>query len=193
MITGEQLIPFTHHQSHHLTMHLVNSSYAQPPPMGGEPGQSFEAVVGAHATIRQLIMSHLKEDKSTHALRRVSRAMRAAVDDTITTVACDLDGPRFETEMATVFPAASKLCVSWPDDTEDPEEPQVFYILLEHIMATSPALVTKLLALRLSLGTFEADGDITNAVARFLSRYVGKSVVVANLRQTIACAASHIP
>jgi hypothetical protein len=150
----------------------------------------FAHVFGSHATIRQLVLSHLtKEDAD--AVRQVSRDARAAVNDNVKTVKCHLDAPRSRTELAAVFPQANRLHVvvqtaSYDDDDgddddgdddDDQDSEEDVCDLLESILATSPALVTKLQALKLSLGYIgfdddDADDDSTTeaAVACFLPR-----------------------
>jgi hypothetical protein len=126
----------------------------------------FTHALGAHATIRQLVLGHLdKEEADT--LRQVSQATRSAVNRNVTTIVCDMQAPRFETELATVFPAADKLHVVLM--RELPLTDMHLCIFLEYISATSPALLTKLQALTLDLGMKSCD-EIRAAVARFLSR-----------------------
>jgi hypothetical protein len=96
-------------------------------------------------------------------------------------VACDLKAPRFEADLVTVFPAATSLRVSGPDRYGAELD---FCVLLEYILATSPALVTKLLALKLSLGFIHSFEDITPAVAGFLARY-------AQIRKADSCCDTH--
>jgi hypothetical protein len=149
------------------------------PAVGRDAMQPLEAMFAEHAAVRQLIMSHLGcRSLNAHALRQVSRAIRVAVNHDVSTVACDLTAPRFEADVVTVFPAATKLRISGPDrygaEISGPDRYGAeldVCILLEYILATSPALVTKLVALTLSLGVICSFKDVAPAVADFLSRY----------------------
>jgi hypothetical protein len=147
----------------HATMNHVDSAPQRA--VGRDAVQSFEYIFGSYSTVRQLIM---KYGNNSHALRQVSRALQAALNHDVSTIACDLTAPRFEADMVTVFPAANKLRVSGAYRYEAELD---VCILLEYILATSPALVTKLLALRLSLGIIHSFEDIIPAVAGFLARY----------------------
>jgi hypothetical protein len=152
------------------------------PSAGLESLCCFEYLIGAHATIRQLVLSHSTKAQGD-ALRQVSRGLRAAVNTNVETVILELNAPRCDTELAEVFPEANRLRVVIPnpgDRTSGPGRrhvglPQLtselsVSALLEHVWATSPALVTKVQALTLSLGTISSVDDITAAVADFLSR-----------------------
>jgi hypothetical protein len=86
------------------------------------------------------------------------------------------DGARIKSRLDTVFPAAAKLFVSWPDLRNIGERA---VCLLKHLLPTTPALVTKLLALRLSLGIVASSQAIAPAVAGFLSRYGGNTAATA--------------
>jgi hypothetical protein len=95
--------------------------------------------------------------------------MRAAVNHTVSTVVCDLNGPRFENEVETAFPTANKLHISW-NSWEATSAPD-FCLMLKNVLATSPGLVTKLVDLRLSVRIASIE-DIAPAIASFLSRCV---------------------
>jgi hypothetical protein len=127
---------------------------------------SFSSICETHATVRQLILSHLERGQ-TKALRGVNQAMRAIMNENTSTIECHLHAPRFETELATVFPAATKFQVCMHSDSI-PELDAC--VLLEYIPSTSPVLLTKLLALSLSLGTIDEGKDITPAIAGLFSR-----------------------
>jgi hypothetical protein len=127
----------------------------------------FAKVCETNDAIFQLMISQMPPGASRR-LRQVNRAMRAAVNRTVTTVTCSLTGPRFEGELATSFPQADRLDVIF-DGSEDVTHVDVS-LFLDYIPATSPALVSRLVALDMDLGSAASDQDIAAAVASFLSR-----------------------
>jgi hypothetical protein len=149
------------------TMYVAGSS--APPAAGRDAGQGFACIFGSHATVRQLITSHLKK-KEKNYLRGVSSVTRAAVNQNVNTVQCAEHNPRFDKELAKVFPAATNLCVSM-NHAGGLAKGLDASVLLEYIVGTSPALVTKLQMFSLSLGTIGSFEDVTPAVAGFLARY----------------------
>jgi hypothetical protein len=133
----------------------------------------FEHIFSAPTPIARIILSRLtKEDAD--ALRQVSRDVRPAVNSNVSTVVCWSNGPRCDTELAVVFPQANTLRIrtdawSWSHPTPELD----ICALLEHILATSPALVTNLQALDVQLGCVRSDhmdDDIEASAAGFLSR-----------------------
>jgi hypothetical protein len=147
------------------TMHLADSSALSP--VGRDCDQCIAYILGTHATIRHLVLSHL-EKVDTETLRGINRAMRAAVNQSVTTIQCGIQAPRCETELAMTFPAATKLRVSMLQLGCSTELDAC--VVLEYVMATSPALLTKVLAVSLGLGIIRSCEDITPTVANFLSR-----------------------
>jgi hypothetical protein len=150
------------------------------PTAGLVPVCCFEYTFSAHATIRQLVLGHLTKEEAD-ALRQVSRGVRTAVNDTVVTVVIEPNAPRSDTDLAQVFPEANMLRVMMQrrsaladllhyDVQQLVTEEDSACTLLEHISATSPALLTKLQALTLTLGTIPSVNQIAAAVAGFLSR-----------------------
>jgi hypothetical protein len=136
----------------------------------------FEYLFCAPATIRQLVLGHLTKE-AVDALRQVSRDVRAAVNENVVTVSIELNGPRSNTDLAEVFPGASRLRVTirpWEEYCVAQhvltKEAAVCTLLERIVLATSPALVTKLQGLTLSLGNIHFVDAIAAAVAGFLSR-----------------------
>jgi hypothetical protein len=127
----------------------------------------FANVCGTHDTILQLMISQMPAGASGR-LRRVNRGMRAAVNRTVTTVVVNMTGPCSENELAASFPQAEKLRVllDSPHEITHVDVSQC----LEYIMSTSPALLSKLVALKMDLGSAGTDQDVTLAMASFLSR-----------------------
>jgi hypothetical protein len=133
---------------------------------GGASVHQLADVFGRHATIRQLILGYLdKEEADT--LRQVSRAVRVAVNHNVTTVRCGLDTPPFEVDLATAFPGADKLRIFMRHGSLAEIDTCV---LLEYISAASPAFVSNLRVLTLSLGKLVSYEEVTQAIATFLSR-----------------------
>jgi hypothetical protein len=145
-------------------MHLASNSGHSSVGRDYVQGFGFAYIFESHATIRKLVLSHLRQGGAA-TLRPVNRAVRAAINLQVSSIKCDVQTPRFESELAVVFPAATKLCVRSATFVE-PDA----CVLLEHILATSPVLLAKLQALELSLGTIDSCEDITPAVSDFLCR-----------------------
>jgi hypothetical protein len=133
---------------------------------GLQPACCFERIFATHATIRQLVLGHLTKEEGG-IVRQVSRAVRAAVNHNVSTVDCELAAPRFETELAEVFPAANRLRVVMQADCFTDDD---VCFLLEYILATTPALLSKLHGVTLILGAISAFEAVAGAVAEFLSR-----------------------
>jgi hypothetical protein len=129
----------------------------------------FAKFCETHETILQLVIRQLPAGASG-CLRQVNRAMRAAVNRTVTTVACNLTGPRFEGELAESFPEADNLRINF-SSSEHITHVDVS-LFLEYILATSPALVSKVVALDLNLGLAATEDAVTASVASFLFRCV---------------------
>jgi hypothetical protein len=135
-------------------------------------------ILTAIPNIRHLLLSCLAK-VDVDALRQISRDVRAAVNDNVSTVKVQLDPPRCHHELAAVFPYANRLHISlyeginwcdaadeWDFDERDPWESLV------DTLATSPALLANLQALKLDLGDERGvDGTVPGrSVARFLTR-----------------------
>jgi hypothetical protein len=128
----------------------------------------FAHVCETHDDMLQLIISHLPPGASG-CLRQVNVSMRAAVNRTVSTVACSLRGARFSSELATTFPRADRLKVDLHSSGDITHTDVRFF--LEYIAATSPALVNRSCALALNLGNAAPSEEIHVAVASFLARY----------------------
>jgi hypothetical protein len=84
--------------------------------------------------------------------------MRAAVNGTVSTVFCSLQGPLVTRDLAATFPRATKLQVDMESAAEvTPADARLF---LEYIPATSPALVENVVALGLDLGSAAPSEEI---------------------------------
>jgi hypothetical protein len=133
---------------------------------GLPPACCFERIFATHGTIRQLVLGHATKEEAD-VLRQVSRAVRSAVNHNVSTVKCELAAPRFETELAAVFPDATRLRVQMEADSFTDVD---VCFLLEYILATTPMLVSKLQGVTLTLGAISAFEEVTGAVQGFLSR-----------------------
>jgi hypothetical protein len=105
------------------------------------------------------------------AMRGVGRALRGAVNRTVSRVVCSVDTLPINVNLATVFPAAYILQLQLHPKVAGgvfgPEDARLFF---KNFMACSPALVEKVHFLQLDMRAVDDAGSTADAVADFLSR-----------------------
>jgi hypothetical protein len=127
-------------------------------------GQYFIDVATNHGVF-QLITKHMPPGGGA-TLRQTNRDLRAAVNSCVSTVACDLSAPRFDRELAGVFPEATTLRLSL-EHSKGLAAADV-WLFFDHILETTPALVERMETITINLGS---NTDCEGAATRFLSRY----------------------
>jgi hypothetical protein len=128
--------------------------------------QCFEQLASTHAAAFKLVVEHLPKNGAAR-LRGVSRAMRQAVNRTVTTVVCSAPlAPFGSLDLALRFPEASRLIVQLYQLAAT-EVAMIF----SHLCTSSPALLSKIQSLRMELHSSTVDsGSVARSVAELLSR-----------------------
>jgi hypothetical protein len=141
----------------------------------------FERVAGNHVNVLRHVLGLTQSSKHTaDQLRGSSRAMREAVNRSVTTVHCQLGACASIDELATVFPYADRLDVhGQPLDEGDTGSNASDW--LHKIMDSSPLLLQKIQSLSLCLHGRHENDAAARGLADLLSRCVHRIAVVGRI------------
>ena len=129
--------------------------------------QSLVELAATTPAVLKMVLNNMGYG-AANRLRRVNRAMRSAVNRTVSTVRVDVHGPTIDgRDLAVVFEEANALRVKWNTQPADAAEVAIF---LSHIFQTSPLLVAKIHTLTMELRGMPRSTSLAGFVAEFLSR-----------------------
>jgi hypothetical protein len=120
-----------------------------------------------HSSVLQLVVTQLAPGGAT-CLRQVDRSMRVAINRMASRVELGLASAHPSRELALVFPEATELCISFRGNIQVSSADTCLF--LEHVLSTTPALVSQARKLELLLSCDLGDDGVYASVAAFLSR-----------------------
>jgi hypothetical protein len=131
--------------------------------------QNVEELAATFATVFKLVVAYL-DRQETATLRGVNRAMRQAINRTVTTVVYSPQADLLLCDLALVFPEASRLFVSWMARYPIVATAEEADIVFNRILESSPVLLQKIQSLSMQLVGMPASKSLAGCMAEFLAR-----------------------